>query len=1171
MLAGFSEGLARARPISPARSPRVPASPRGWRARSQAGEPERAGEIGDLRLFLKGRNRPAGAGGAEVDVRVQVAGRRKSRRTVLLAEPASKKGKSPTAESVRAIARAGTTQELYIGNLFNEVEVSDVERLLEEYGRIVQVKMFSSYALAVIECAQDRAEAAIQTLDMNLWMDNNIRVKFNLKPPLQRPEPDQYAHSDRTPDEPAAQVSRAPRPRSTKVKPDVIEAYLSGHRDARAPGDGISREDMSRFELDPQKRARNFIIAAQVRPRQFLADMKDIFSSFGHVLSCVELADSAQACLSLISNESKALKCIKEVNALTYKGSQLNVLFEFGSLEDTPAYRQRFSLYFRNYPHDLRSASSQAGPSATTSEVPIGVLPPSSSLGAFGATPDASTLNSIIQNVRASMAHGLGGPSKSAFPEVPSSNVGPALPRLTSDPDYISSVEAQICSVHNKIVVISFFTGFSFQCAKLVPGQMYVNGKKSLGYLIKNNNFQTWPEHIKSFLHQGVKIKMDARRMSPEEVEEVSAISPANIQYCTPLIWQVQKPQEEDITVSMSSHKYQVLRGTVVRLYAKWGVLRHPLQGEVFFEVSSFFEINKCLSAEDSLLPKVAIGDVLATQCYSVGYLAMTEYLREVTLFEGTTEALRYRAKLVWSLTKEIDPFALSHEEGDQPCQFLTTSSTLNRQLPGEKEASHRGWPGVIEEIHLPAGGVILLDESLGLDLQHRRVYFHRSRLYLNGAKIQSNNSLDDELVPGDPVTVDVVLNQNPEDGADGAPYVYSCAFWVALTAQANTRTRGEFLAQKLRAEEDASVQAPESPMLGRVIQLFKPAESLDSVTGGVAVIDYGPFAGQRVEFEREQCQAFGHPFGKADLSYIFSPGQVVRIKVKPYNSFCVESLSIGSKSQGDLEDQDALEKFLRKHLMDYSYFTSVVRGRTSPRPFIPFPAQMFGAKIQSLHASVPSQGVISFVAEVEVGEASPMQVEVHREDFYVYGHWMGRADLKYLIDKESVCLEFCPALPSHVDNSSTMPRASLAWLGCAGDRPQYQGSTSRLQMTPEMDTSLWSFVKAKGLDERTFRALVEGRLPPKPVEESEVQVADPESGTVISLDKETLAQAALLKQMKESFGGQACMEALMLLMQQQRSQAQGAGPSSSGPRSPSIIEKIKEELGKRDENASQD
>ena len=118
-------------------------------------------------------------------------------------------------------------------------------------------------------------------------------------------------------------------------------------------------------------------------------------------------------------------------------------------------------------------------------------------------------------------------------------------------------------------------------------------------------------------------------------------------------------------------------------------------------------------------------------------------------------------------------------------------------------------------------------------------------------------------------------------------------------------------------------------------------------------------------------------------------------------------------------------------------------------------------------------------------------------------------------------------------ESNNELPSVSLAWIGDSEDRPLYLGAASRSRITPKMDSELWTFVKSKGMDEKMFRAMVEGRLPPKhkPEEEEKSELSEASSSETvatlgdIAIDKETLAQAALLKQMKNSFGSAACIQ----------------------------------------------
>ena len=129
----------------------------------------------------------------------------------------------------------------------------------------------------------------------------------------------------------------------------------------------------------------------------------------------------------------------------------------------------------------------------------------------------------------------------------------------------------------------------------------------------------------------------------------------------------------------------------------------------------------------------------------------------------------------------------------------------------------------------------------------------------------------------------------------------------------------------------------------------------------------------------------------------------------------------------------------------------------------------------------------------------------------------------------EEVMFEFHPVFER--SDGSDIQKASLVWLGDEESRPVYIGQGSRPNITPKMDSVLWDFVKTKNMDQKMFRALVEGRLPPKPPTSTDkVQAIGPD-GSSICLDKDTLQQAALLSKMKSSFGPAACIQAMMMLM----------------------------------------
>ncbi len=317
---------------------------------------------------------------------------------------------------------------------------------------------------------------------------------------------------------------------------------------------------------------------------------------------------------------------------------------------------------------------------------------------------------------------------------------------------------------------------------------------------------------------QGARVKMDVRRMSDQEISEAQELSSQYVMYVAPLAWRgAARPAEEELVLSSHTQRRRVLKGIVSRMYPKWGVLSHP-EGEVFFKAGQYHDGRRLLQdGECDLLQHLAVGDLLAAQCERLEYLQMAEVARSAPGFDGAQRAdsLRFMARLVWQIGSELDPHSFSCggvQDADSvsfpPFDFLSTSSTLNRQLPAERDSTHRSWPATVEAVHLPAGGTLLLDGSVlagggASGPGPRRVYFHRSRLFVNGVRLATQADLSSELVPGDPCSVDVVGNGG--DAARGVPpFVYyhgssSEVPWVATAVQVATRGRGAAIAKGLK------------------------------------------------------------------------------------------------------------------------------------------------------------------------------------------------------------------------------------------------------------------------------------------------------------------------------------------------------------------------------------
>ena len=71
-----------------------------------------------------------------------------------------------------------------------------------------------------------------------------------------------------------------------------------------------------------------------------------------------------------------------------------------------------------------------------------------------------------------------------------------------------------------------------------------------------------------------------------------------------------------------------------------------------------------------------------------------------------------------------------------------------------------------------------------------------RSRVYVDGFKVNTDANLDGALALDDVVELTIIKNH---PFAEDSPYVMSNAHWVALNLKVNTLTRGNVIANRLR------------------------------------------------------------------------------------------------------------------------------------------------------------------------------------------------------------------------------------------------------------------------------------------------------------------------------------------------------------------------------------
>lgn len=732
--------------------------------------------------------------------------------------------KSFTENEDASCEKSSEVQELHISNLAKQVEKNDLEELLDVHGQVKSVNFLGEgEALVQLECSSQAAQEAVEQLDESHWMDTNIRVKLKtsqsktfevwiwssclkkdnfLQDMCDKVSDFAYVQEKqwRSEDESVSLKLDCTLAKAIECLQELNQAEYNNHS-LRAKFPDNSEDEIQSaglVENYPRKLLPDSFLPStstkvndkKIKTREiwlwtpainakksFLQDMTPLISQYGKIQD--QGWKNEHVYFVLESSEKQAAKCVGEMHGFTYKATQVRAKFADDSMEDNLYKEPGYKILLRNYEK---------------------ILIPEKKVETKAKSPIKSKSPQLPEMTRPLA-------KKEKSPPAIQITLNPK-PRMISDAMYIESVEGKIYSVSSKLILVGFFVGNKSQrFARIKPGHVFLDGQRNLGYAIKDLRYHDWPDEIKDLFQVGQEIFMDVRRLSAAEEKEMLDLTSEEVLYETTLLWKNSKPMNLVIKQSQPIYK-----ATVIKLWPKWAILQPLVYNGDQTLILMLKEEYHTSENDDiqSLLNHIEIGDTLAVMVKEKPYLDMVEKAQSLDYFKERTNNLKYETVIGWKLETEEDPYLIlgkRHLNSDiKNINFVATSSNLNLSLTSEKEASHRKRQGYIEELHKPSGGIIRLTDTMAQTQQWgpdpQRVYFHRSRLYVNGVKMSSHAILEEELSIGDPVTVDVTPNQ-----VDMTTCFISGteAYWMGLFVKANTSDRGLTIANRLRAEVSSS------------------------------------------------------------------------------------------------------------------------------------------------------------------------------------------------------------------------------------------------------------------------------------------------------------------------------------------------------------------------------
>ncbi|XP_040578732.1 uncharacterized protein [Lepeophtheirus salmonis] len=195
------------------------------------------------------------------------------------------------------------------------------------------------------------------------------------------------------------------------------------------------------------------------------------------------------------------------------------------------------------------------------------------------------------------------------------------------------------------------------------------------------------------------------------------------------------------------------------------------------------------------------------------------------------------------------------------------------------------------------------------------------------------------------------------------------------------------------------------------LVGIKKPGRNKDIVIGGIMeIIDDSRYCGKKAVFSNNSLYVFGHPLGRADLSYYLKKGDEFNVEINDmegsltikrgwYNggNFCSfeEEMSLPARVPSKCYD---FRSWLKDREISFDDFTDWILGKTKVKPYFPFPSPCFTGIIEYIVKEESLFGDGGIVRITSEGAYRDKYVVFEKSDFYIGGVNVGHADLRILL-----------------------------------------------------------------------------------------------------------------------------------------------------------------------------